>query len=295
MKRIKEYSGHGMYCHCSVDEEPDPADFNMHTHEWYEIYMLYSGNASFLVEGTEYRLRKNDLMIMRSAEAHKLIVRPGAPYKRLSVHLAPSTIKSIDGAEILLEPFVRRPLGRGNLFRIPSVASAFDRFIDCPDPAADRAMLLSSVLEVLSAVYSAFYLREEQPDNASRGAATPAVNPSGSRSSAGRSSAGSGIVSSLIEYINGNLFSDFSIDELCSRFFMSRSQLERVFRRATGSSVWKYIQVKRLIAARERILAGEKVYLAALSCGFRDYSSFYRAYSAQFGHSPGSDRRNGEN
>lgn len=50
--------------------------------------------------------------------------------------------------------------------------------------------------------------------------------------------------------------------------------------------MWEYILIKRLFAARERILAGESVYTAAANCGFQDYSAFYRAYVARFQVSP---------
>ena len=74
MERLFEYKGHELYCHHSIDETPEPTDFYMHTHEWHELYMFLSGNAGFLVEGCEYKLQPYDIMIMRKAEAHKLIV-----------------------------------------------------------------------------------------------------------------------------------------------------------------------------------------------------------------------------
>ncbi|MBO4327115.1 MAG: helix-turn-helix transcriptional regulator [Clostridia bacterium] len=287
-RRIREYSGHDLYCHYSIDDNPDPTDFYMHTHEWYEIYYIISGDASFLVEGTEYKLRENDILIMRSAEAHKLSVRPGTPYERIAVHFAPALISGVDQSDLLLEPFIHRPLGRGNLFRLPSASTLFDRFVNCPDRSAERVMLIVSVLGVLSAVYSAYFTRfsPERPGEGIDADSAMLKNHAG-----GNSQDGFGTTSALIDHINEHLFSDISLDDLCARFFVSRSQLERVFKKATGSSVWKYILIKRLIAARERILAGDKVYPAALSCGFKDYSSFYRAYSAHFGHAPGDDRR----
>jgi AraC-like DNA-binding protein len=67
---------------------------------------------------------------------------------------------------------------------------------------------------------------------------------------------------------------------------MSVSQLERVFKQATHSSVWHYITLKRLAAARERIESGSSATDASLECGFGDYSSFYRAYVKEYGRAP---------
>ncbi|MBO5783869.1 MAG: helix-turn-helix transcriptional regulator, partial [Clostridia bacterium] len=54
----------------------------------------------------------------------------------------------------------------------------------------------------------------------------------------------------------------------------------------TGSTVWEYVTIKRLIRAREIIGAGTSPTEAAGACGFNDYSAFYRASRRQFGHSP---------
>ena len=70
----------------------------------------------------------------------------------------------------------------------------------------------------------------------------------------------------------------------------SVSQICRVFRRATGTSLWEYVVIKRLLAARELLRHGDSAVNAAFACGFSDYSSFYRAYVRRFGCAPGSDK-----
>ncbi|MCI8359840.1 MAG: AraC family transcriptional regulator [Clostridiales bacterium] len=71
---------------------------------------------------------------------------------------------------------------------------------------------------------------------------------------------------------------------------MSRSQLNRLFRQATGSSVWDYILLKRLVAARNAIRKGSAASEAAIACDWKDYSSFYRSYKTRFGVSPTAGR-----
>ena len=69
----------------------------------------------------------------------------------------------------------------------------------------------------------------------------------------------------------------------------SVSQLNRVFKSATGFSVWEYITGKRLASARNLIRAGVPATHAFTSCGFNDYSSFYRLYVKKFGVPPKAD------
>ena len=95
----------------------------------------------------------------------------------------------------------------------------------------------------------------------------------------------------ILRYVNQHLFENISLASVSRAFFLSASQLSRVFRQATGSSVGEYIRVKRLLAARERILAGSSPADACAACGFRDYSTFFRAYRERFGCAPSRDHQ----
>ncbi|MBQ4557590.1 MAG: AraC family transcriptional regulator [Clostridia bacterium] len=62
-----------------------------------------------------------------------------------------------------------------------------------------------------------------------------------------------------------------------------------MFKDATGTTPQCYINAKRLIFAKEKIKAGMPAGEVASSCGFSDYSSFYRAYKKYFSYAPSDD------
>ncbi|MBQ7624436.1 MAG: helix-turn-helix transcriptional regulator, partial [Clostridia bacterium] len=99
-------------------------------------------------------------------------------------------------------------------------------------------------------------------------------------------------IRNVIEYINENLYSDMSLDGICKRFFVNKSRLNRDFKEYTGSTVWDYIIIKRLLKAQEMIRSGVKTNIAAESVGFHDYSNFYRSYKSHFKVSPKDDGKN---
>ena len=93
----------------------------------------------------------------------------------------------------------------------------------------------------------------------------------------------------LIKYINRNLMTISSLDEVCSEFYISKTHLNRKFKAITGSTVWDYITVKRLITAKDLLMNGWKPKDVSEKCGYSEYSSFYRAYKSHFGISPKED------
>ena len=89
---------------------------------------------------------------------------------------------------------------------------------------------------------------------------------------------------------DNNLAEDLSIDELASRFYISKYHMMRRFRAETGYTIHAYLVGKRLALAREQIAAGTPVLQASADCGFGDYSAFCRAYKRRFGMPPSSAR-----
>ena len=90
----------------------------------------------------------------------------------------------------------------------------------------------------------------------------------------------------LITYINENISSDLSIDLLADHFFLSKYHMMRIFKNETGYSIHQYISEKRILQAKTLIMSGVPATNACLECGFKDYSSFSRAFKNQMGMLP---------
>lgn len=271
MSCFTNYSDDALFYHHSLDENPDPADFTMHNHSTYEIYYFISGKGNFYIEGNEYPLHPGDLLIMRSAEAHYISVAPEVPYERFALHFCRELIQSVDGDGLLLEPFEARAAGAGNLFaprdfKDGLYAALINNIMDFTGQNK-RLQAVSNLFALLNEIRTAFTETRDR-------SFTEKETLSGA----------------IIGYINGNLNSRLSLDSICKRFFISKAQLCRIFKKTAGASVWEYITAKRLAAAREMILSGIPPTSAFSECGFRDYSAFYRAYVRHFGFTPAKTR-----
>ena len=264
-----QLSSDDFQCHHKIDRTPQDA-CPMHTHDEIELYYFISGDCSYLVEGTMYHLKAHDILIMRPFEAHKLIVNSSLiPYERIVIEASPALFAQADPENALLSSMADRPLGTGNRFTVSdfghSLCSDMFEMIAAQSGRMTRAQLLAVTLFVLCEAKCGL----EKKGNEARG------DDIGTR---------------LIDYVNRNLFSEITLENISRVFFMSRSQINRVFKQNTGSSVGQYIIAKRPLTARNRIRAGEAASQAYIECGYRDYSAFYRAYTKRFGTSPQSDR-----
>lgn len=271
MPAIYEYSIGDIRYHHSLDSSPDPAAFPMHAHEGNEIYYFISGNGSYVVEGAQYPLYPGMIMIMRAGETHKLQITPDMPYERISMHFPSGIIEEVGGKR-LLQPFEARELGERNMYSSERVDAAFIRdcfhLIErCAISGTEHINVLCGLLPVLCELNRAFC------DNSTL---------------SGKAS--SHTAQSIITYINNHITDQLSLDSLSEQFYLSKTQLARIFRKATGSPVWDYIMVKRLLLARQLIRAGESSAEACRKCGFGDYSCFFRAYKKRYGISPSEDK-----
>ena len=100
----------------------------------------------------------------------------------------------------------------------------------------------------------------------------------------------SDLIISVIEYINKNLGKEMSVYSIARAANISTSSLAHIFKKEMNISIYQYILKKRLILAHHKIAEGELASVAALVCGFNDYSGFYKQYKKLFNQSPSEKR-----
>lgn len=246
----------------------------MHVHEECEIFCVFRGDGYYITEGARHKFEHGKIFLMRPGESHKADLVGDEPYDRISHHFHASIIDSIDPERRLLSPFFDRPLGKNNVYDRSVVAPTgiYELFTkihqkkETPyETALNTKIVLFSILSEIKKLFDAkLYLTAAKEAEQMR---------------------------NIIEYINNNLTKEISVELLCEKFFLSRAQLYRNFKSATGSTVWDYIMTKRLLLAKSYISDGIRASEAATASGFGDYSAFYRAYLSRYGTTPSGNSR----
>ena len=96
----------------------------------------------------------------------------------------------------------------------------------------------------------------------------------------------------LMAYINEHYAQPLTLEEIADAFFISKSYLSHEFVRYTNTSVYEYIQFRRICGAKLLIASGVSLTEAAFQSGFNSYSSFLRTFRKTAGISPTDFQRN---
>jgi AraC family transcriptional regulator len=80
--------------------------------------------------------------------------------------------------------------------------------------------------------------------------------------------------------------SDFLIQQMAEKLYLSPSRLRHLFQQQIGLSMQRYILWQRLLNALQSIASGDSLTQAAHRAGFADSAHLTRTYRMMFGHTP---------
>ncbi len=248
------------YNHIVYNTVPYTIDF--HCHDVFEIIYLKNGDLTYNIEGKQYHINKNHLIITRPFMTHSINVNSEI-YERYDFLFESSIIKS---------SFIRKLPNEMNVIDLnnyPEIAKIFnktDRYFDYFNDDELKRVLAITIEEIF---YNIIIVSEKFSKGSING--NYSTNPT---------------IASAVEFINKNLTEPFTIEDICKELFISKSYLHRLFLQHIKTTPQKYIASKRLLLAQKELRDLAKPTEVYTHCGFSDYSSFYRAYKKHFGYPP---------
>lgn len=251
---------------------PNAQNGELHHHDFYEVYLLISGDVTYTVEGQLIHVYPGDILLISPQELHQVFIRSDSSiYERLVLWISPHLAEQLSSQDTALNQVLcsSRP-GYRNKLR----------------PTADEYAYIRSLMEML---YQEARQERFGADLLCRSLLTQvlvAINRLAEEVNTSKEDIFIGTVSRITEYINRHYNEPITLDTLADRFYLSKYHLSHAFKEQVGTSIYRYVIKKRLQVARELLAKGDKPSQICTACGFNDYVGFYRAFKAEYGISP---------
>ncbi len=244
-------------------------EFAFHYHDFNKIMIFLSGNSIYTIEGKNYELQPYDIVLVNAGEIHRPCVLDASAYERIIIYVSPQFLGSFSGEDYNLNYcFERAKQEHSNVLRIHSMEKGklYQVCQELEHSFGDSAFAKELYQKILflefmiqlnrTAISNHISYLDSAKDNAK--------------------------LVQIIDYINGHLTEEITIDSLSARFYLSRYYLMHFFKEETGYTIGNYITEKRLLLAKNLVQNGCSITEACFQSGFKNYSTFSRAFKKAF-------------
>lgn len=246
--------------------------FAPHAHDECLVGVVEEGVEAFTCRGTRWLATPDDLLTVNPGDIHDGTAATPDGYRYRVLYLEPPVLEEILREAAGLEGTDRpvRPFYRQSMTRDPELAAALRRALAPFDPAdtsgGETMYRQTDLLGVVSAIFGR---------HAGVAAATGAA-PDAPRQ-----------VRRAMDWMAENLEADIALEDVAAAAGLSRFQVVRAFRRATGSTPHAWLMQRRLARAKDLLRAGEPPAQVATAVGLYDQAHFTRRFKQLFGITPG--------
>ena len=234
----------------------------MHSHNCYELIFFLKGDATHVIENRKYKLSKNDLIIIKPSCYHYIQINENTDYERYDITINADLlgIENIDVVSNEIEVI--------NLSANPIAIELFAKLDYYKKKLSENDFNKVAVLLIKELFYNLTTYKEQSKNYTF-------LSPT---------------LTTALAYINDNLFTLKDVEEIAKHLFITQSYLFRIFKQELKTSPKKYINDKRLLAAQNMLSVGKNPLEVFETCGFNDYTTFYRSYVKFFGHAPSKEK-----
>lgn len=252
-----------------------------HRHDFCELVIVTRGSSMHWLEGKEFPVTAGDVFLLQGQQTHFFHDRQNLDlinimYDPEKIGIPESELRKMPGycAMFMLEPTYRRQhrfasrlhLKRVPLAQVEQLAEAMEREHDQENPGYE-VVLRAKLLELM-----VYLSRAYTETDSTEGHALLRVG-------------------NVIGALEHDFSKDWKLDDLIAKAHMSRSNLMRVFRKATGQTPIEYLVRLRIQKAME-LLRNSNLSITeiAMEVGFNDSNYFTRQFRRIVGKSPRSFR-----
>ncbi len=244
-----------------------------HTHDYYEFYVFMEGSVFMSIEKKNFHLKPGDMVLIPPGTKHHVYdVEESLPYQRFVFWISQDYCRKLfelsEDYVYLIKHVQRKQqyLYHYDTIAFNALQAKIFRLIE--EIHANRfgkaAKIELCVNDLMLHINRTVY-EMEHPTTRKEAHA---------------------LSDNIIQYIESHLDADLSLDELSKTFYVSKYHISHVFKENFGISIHQYITKKRLSMCKDAILSNDNITKVYLMFGFKDYTSFFKAFKKEYGISP---------
>ncbi len=249
-----------------------------HAHDYYECYLFIEGAITMEIfkkggEIERHKMSPGDLMLVPpGVQHHAVIDDPDENYRRFVFWISRECCNSLTQESVDYMYLIQKAEAfHKYIYHLPPaqfhlVESRFLRLLEeisserYGSDAARHLCLCDLILTINRVIYDEEHKQTESDELS--------------------------LFQNILSYVENNLEEVLSLEDIAGQFFVSKYYVAHLFKDTLGVSLHQYIIKKRLGECRVAITNGESITSAYSRFGFRDYSSFFKAFRKEYGMSP---------
>lgn len=231
-------------------------------HPFNEILYFIDSRATFLSNSYKEDLKKESLLVIPKETYHKFQIKDSDNYTRLVINFPDFPEGEALIRKSISEIKITEPVPKQAKLYLERMCSILENDSSPLAPTALYGLFLSLLYE-LSADTNITCSTHQH------------FHPA---------------ISKCIRLIDTDFTLPLTAKSISDTLGISPSSLMHLFKKEMGTTLHSYITQKRIIYAHKLIKSGEAPTQIFFKCGYKDYSSFYKAYVKIMGKSPASYR-----
>ena len=264
---------HRLDFHHSTDLVTPKSEYPHHMHVGCELYLFVRGpKTEYVVEDSCFQLHSGDIILTKPEEMHHPNFIGEGEYECFYLKIPVDCFEGLSNRmQSPLHCFLDRDFGTKNLLRMKAdeqreCIRLCYKILQERDFPNDNSRLLcfSYVLQILAIVNHAFDGACSQPSDT-------ILSP---------------MMREILNYVNTNVSTIQSTEEVAKQFFITPSYFSRLFRNSMGITFVKYLRAKKISLAKNSLIRGANVTDACYDSGFSDYSYFISTFHKETGMTP---------
>lgn len=250
-----------------------PYNMQFHTHQEYEIFYFESGHCTYIIGGQLYTLRPGDIILMDGMTLHSSRAS-SKDYCRTIAHFDPHYLRQMLNDSIFTSAFKPfQQIGNSVIHLSGEVRRDVERQLYHMNQLFDSTDAVSYYRFMLALLDLLYYLH---PLCLDKGGEPRKMSEKELH------------VQRLLHYLEQHYAEELHMEKLEQFMYLNRTYLAKIFKSATGMTIFHYVKKRRLNQAKIMLLtdSGISISQVCYEVGFKHLSHFSRLFKQEFGCTP---------